>query len=355
VHDYLLVMRGAERTFAAMAACWPGASIHTLLYDELGTRRAFSERLVKTSYLQRFGAGQSNFRRLLPLFPGAARRLDVSGCRLVVSSSSAFAHGVRAAPGAVHVSYCHSPFRYAWHERDRALSESPRLMRPVTGALLSRIRRWDVEASRHVTHYIANSRITQRRIEQFYGRESRIVHPPVEVERFHLAEPGDYFLVVSEIVRHKRVDLALEAARLAGQPLKVVGTGPELKALTARYGDSAEFLGRVKDSELTALLAGARASIVPNVEEFGIAAVEAQAAGRPVVALAHGGTAETIVDGETGVLVDSQDPKVFADALSSVDFDRFSSTRIRRHAAENFSTAAFMRRLKAEVERLVGD
>jgi glycosyltransferase involved in cell wall biosynthesis len=353
VHDYLLVMRGAERTFAAMAACWPEAPVYTLLYDRDGTDGEFDGRDVRTSYLQATRAGQAGFRRLLPLFPSAARRLPVDEHELVVSSSSAFAHQVRARPGAVHVSYCHSPFRYAWFERERALEERGRLTRPALRLALGHARRRDLAAAREVTHYIANSQITRERIQRFWGRDAAVVHPPVEVERFATGEPEDYLLVVGEVTRHKRTGFALEAARRAGISVKVVGTGPDLERLRATYGGSAEFLGRVADADLAPLYAGARALVLANVEEFGIAAVEAQAAGRPVVAAAAGGALETVVDGETGVHVPEGDLDAFAEALRETDFDRFDPTAIRRHA-ERFSTGAFRRRLRAEVTRVAG-
>ena len=179
VHDYLLVLRGAERTFAAIADLFPAAPVFTTLYSEEGTGGQFAGREVAQSWLSRFGVGQQGFRRLLPLYAGAVERLPVSGFELVVSSSSAFAHGVRPASNAVHVCYCHSPFRYAWHERARALEETPRLLRPVMSQFLDRARRWDLEASRRVTAYVANSAITRARIGDFYGRESVVVHPPV--------------------------------------------------------------------------------------------------------------------------------------------------------------------------------
>lgn len=350
-HDYLLVMRGAERTFAAIAGCWPRAPIYTTLYDARGTEGRFEGREVKTSYLQRLGVRQRGFRLMLPLYPRAVERLPVAGHRLVVSSSSAFAHGVRPGPGALHVCYCHTPFRYAWHEREFALAEAPRPLRPLLGAALERVRRWDLEASRRVDRYIANSRRVQERIERLYGRESVVIHPPVEVERFGPRSPRDYYLVVGELVPHKRVDVALEAARLAGAPVRVVGSGPELARLRARF-PGAEFLGRVSDAELARLYAEARALLVPNEEEFGIAAVESQAAGRPVVATAAGGVLETVVDGETGVLVPGGGVDGFAEVLREVDFDRFDPAAIVGHA-EGFSAARFRERLKAEVERLL--
>jgi glycosyltransferase involved in cell wall biosynthesis len=344
-------MRGAERTFAAMAECWPGAPIHTLLYDEHGTHGAFAGRDVRPSYLQRAGVSQSTFRRLLPLFPRAAEHLDVSRHQVVISSSSAFAHGVRPGEHAVHVCYCHSPFRYAWHERERALEEVGRPLRPLVAAALGRIRRWDLGASQRVTQYVANSKITKRRIEEFYGRDALIVHPPVDVERFRIGQPEDYLVVVSELVAHKRVDLALEAARLARRRVKVVGTGPDLEQLRARHGDHAEFLGRVPDDRLVELYSRASAGLVCNVEEFGIAAVEVMASGRPVVALDAGGPQETVIDGATGVLVGDQTPEAFAEAIGQTDFARFDPERIRRHAVESFAREVFQERLR----RVVGE
>ena len=352
VHDYLLVMRGAERTFASMAAAWPDAPIHTLLYDEQATRGAFAGRCVVTSRLQRLGHSQQTFRRLLPLCPKAVERLPVAHHGVVISSSSAFAHGVRPAPGAVHVSYCHSPFRYVWHERATALRELPRPLQPALRLLLDEVRRWDVEASGRVTHYLANSAITQQRIHDCYGRESIVVHPPVEVHRFAPAEPEDWFLTVSELVRHKRIHIALEAARRASRRIKVVGTGPDLSWLRREYGADAEFLGRVSDEELEHLYPRARAFVMANVEEFGIAAVEAQAAGRPVLAADAGGARETVVEGETGHRFRVDDVDALAAAMVEPALDRFDPGHIVANA-QRFSVAAFTTRLRREVDRAV--
>src|SRR3954451_16593931 len=350
VHDYLLVLRGAERTFAAISECWPDAPIHTLLHDEEVTAPAFGGRTVHTSYLQRLRIRQQGFRKLLPLYPPAIERMRLYQYDAVISSSSAFAHGVRAAADADHVCYCHTPFRYAWHERGRALAEAPRPLRLPLKLLLPTIRRWDVRASGRVTHYIANSQISRERIERAYGRSAPVAPPPVDVDRFSIGVAEDFFLITTELVAHKRVDLALEAARKAGVKVKVVGEGPDLPRLKQLHGATAEFLGRVDDDELASLFARTRALIVPNVEEFGIAAVEAQAAGRPVVAADGGGAKETVIPGVTGVLVSLGDVDSLAEALPHPDFDRFNSTDIRRHA-QGFSKAAFRRRFVAEVER----
>lgn len=350
-HDYLLTMRGAERTFAEIAACWPTAPIYTLLYDEQAVADGFAGRAVHTSGLQRLGASQRSFRYLLPFFPGATERLPVAEYDVLVSSSSAFAHGLRPGPNALHVCYCHSPFRYAWFERERAETEAPRLARPLMRRTLKRIRSWDLEAAKRVSHYVANARITQERIEQLYGVEAEIVHPPVAVERFAIAKPEDFLLFVGQVVPHKRVEVALEAARLAGRPIKVVGAGPDLPRLEALFGGpDVEFLSNVSDGRLTDLYARCIALVVPNIEEFGIAAVEAQAAGRPVVAVNRGGVRETVIDGETGVLVDGEDAAALAAALRDTDFTRFDPATIRANA-ERFSAANFRQRFKSLVDR----
>ncbi len=346
-HDYLLVMRGAERTFAAISDLYEHAPIFTLLYDERGTNGRFRGRSITTSALQRLGVDQSSFRRLLPLYPLAAQRLRPPPCDVVLSSSSAFAHGIHVPPRAVHVCYCHAPFRYAWYEQARALSEAPASLRPLLRLVLAQMRRWDLAASRRVDVYVANSRLTQERIERYYGRGSQIIHPPVETTRFAPGEPGDSLLVVSEVVRHKRVQLALEAARRAGAPIRVVGSGPDHAALSEAYPE-AEFLGRASDEELVELYASARAVITPSIEEFGITAVEAQAAGRPVIAPAAGGALETVLDGQTGRLATPDDADSFAEAIRGVDGLRFDPARAVQNA-ERFSVEAFQRRLSSLV------
>jgi glycosyltransferase involved in cell wall biosynthesis len=348
-HDYLLVLRGAERVFAQMADMYPGAPLLTLLYDREATEDRFAAHEVITSPLQRLGAAQSDFRRLLPLYPWAVGRLKAPPCELLLTSSSAFMHGLSAPPGAVHVCYCHAPFRYAWYERARALSEAPPLLRPPLRGLLAAVRRWDLAASRRVDRYVANSRLTQERIARFYGRESEIVYPPVDTARFEPGEPGEHLLVVSELVRHKRLHVALEAARRARAPIRVVGSGPDHEALAAAFPE-AEFLGRVGDRELDRLYATARAVLVPSMEEFGITAVEAQAAGRPVIAAAAGGLLETVLDGVTGRLVPLDDVEAFRTAVEELDGLAFDPAVARRNA-ERFSIEAFRRGLDAQVER----
>ncbi len=351
-HDYLLVMRGAERTFAAIADLYPDAPILTLLYDEDGTDGRFAGRTIRTSPLQRLPVDQSSFRRLLPLYPWAAERLSGDGAEILLTSSSAFGHGIRAPAGAVHICYSHTPFRYAWYEQERALSEVPAPLRPPLALQLRWMRRWDRRASTRVDHYIANSELTRERLKRCYGRDSVVVHPPVEIKRFRPGTPGESLLVVSEVVRHKRVHVALEGARRAGLPIGIVGSGPDRAALGEAYPE-AEFLGRVSDVELVELYATARAVVVPSREEFGITAVEAQAAGRPVVAAATGGALETVLDGETGCLATLDDPDSFAAAMRRVDSLPFEPEKAVANA-ERFSVDEFRRRLGAEVSKISG-
>jgi glycosyltransferase involved in cell wall biosynthesis len=266
---------------------------------------------------------------------------------LVLSSSSAFAHGVRVPEGAIHLCYCYTPFRYAWYEQDRALAETPLLLRRALRSQLRRIRRWDLAASRKVDAYFAISRLSQERIKRYYGRDSTIIHPPVETSRFAPGEPGEALLIVSELVRHKRLHVALEAARRARAPIRVVGSGPQHAALSAAYPE-AEFLGRARDVELAELYAGARAVIVASMEEFGITAVEAQASGRPVIAAAAGGALETVIDGETGILAQLDDVDSFQRAIEGIDAMSFEPARAVENAAR-FSVEAFQRRFLQEV------
>ncbi|HSZ14190.1 MAG TPA: glycosyltransferase [Solirubrobacteraceae bacterium] len=351
-HDYLLVMRGAERVFAAIADLYADAPIYTLLHDPRGTGTRFSDHAITTSPLQRLGVDQSSFRRLLPLYPAAVRRLKLPETDVVLSSSSAFAHGVRTPHGAVHVSYCHAPFRYAWDEQHQALRELAAPLRPLLRRQLQHMRRWDLAASARVHSYIANSQLTRERIKRYYGRDAPVIHPPVETHRFAPGEPGDALLVVSEILRHKRLHVALEAARRARAPIQVVGAGPHHSALRDAYPE-AQFLGRVSDTELAQLYAGARAVLMPGVEEFGITAVEAQAAGRPVIAAAAGGALETVVDGRTGRLVALDDVDAFARAIHDIDQLALDPDHAVLNA-ERFSVAEFQRRLAAHVNEIVG-
>src|SRR5689334_22115653 len=214
VHDFLLDLRGAERVFAAICDAWPEADVFTAVYDESGTERRFADRAPKASFLQRLRPTSRTFRPLLPLYPHAIESLDLRGYDTVVSSSSAWAHGVLVDPGAVHVCYCHNPFRYAWSEREATLEARNPLVRPALRLLLNRWRQWDWIAAQRVDRYVANSALTAGRIRRYLGRDAAVLHPPVELGRFAIApadELGDYYVVLAELMAHKRIDVAVRA------------------------------------------------------------------------------------------------------------------------------------------------
>jgi glycosyltransferase involved in cell wall biosynthesis len=355
VHDFLLDLRGAERVLAEICAAWPEADLLTAVYDEAGTEGRFAARRPITSFLQRVRPTARSFRALLPLYPHAIEAFDLRGYDTVISSSSAWAHGVLVDPGAVHVCYCHNPFRYAWNEREATLRARHPLVRPPLRLLLSRWRQWDWIAAQRVDRYVANSRTTAARIRRYLGRESTVLHPPVRTERFHAAPAervGDSYVVLGELVAHKRVDVAIQAFNALRRSLLVVGDGPELRRLRRLAGPTVRFAGRVSDECVAELLARARALVVPATEEFGIAAVESLAAGRPVIALGEGGVLESVIEGVTGTFYGANLPEALAAAVAG--FDPASiDPRACRAAAERFGAERFRAELRAIVEAAV--
>jgi glycosyltransferase involved in cell wall biosynthesis len=353
VHDFLLDLRGAERVFSTLCEIWPEADIFTPVYNERGTEGRFAHRTIKTSYLQRLRPTARNFRALLPLYPLAVESFDLSGYDLVVSSSSAWAHGVIPAPGAVHVCYCYNPFRYAWNARDTTLAQRDPVTRAALAVIFSRWRRWDWIAAQRVDVYLAISGTTRKRIARYFNRESAVIYPPVETTRFSPGPVQDYYLIVSELMPHKRIHVAVEAFNRLGRPLVVAGDGPELQRLRRLAGPTVRVEGRVSDARISELAQGCRAMIVTATEEFGIAAVEAQAAGRPVIAHASGGARETVVEGVTGTFFGDLEPAVLADAVRSFDDGAIDPAACARNA-DRFSVARFRRHMRDAVEEARG-
>ena len=349
MHDFLVSVRGAERVFLAMCDLWPDADVFTPIYDERGTEGRFAHRNIHTSFLQRLRPTARTFRALLPLYPAAIESFDLSSYDLVISSSSAWAHAVICEERTVHVCYCHNPFRYAWNERHRTLAERGE---PITRAALRsffrRWREWDWIAAQRVDRYITNSRTTQARIRSYFGRDSHVVHPPVETSRFAPAQPDSHYLVLSELMSHKRIDTAVRAFTKLGLPLVVAGDGPDRRRLRRLAGPSVRFASRVSENEAARLLATCRALVVTAVEEFGIAAVEAQAAGRPVIAASAGGALETIVEGVTGCFW-TGGPDELAEAVRSFDPDAVDPRACVANA-RRFDTEIFRRSLPREIE-----
>jgi glycosyltransferase involved in cell wall biosynthesis len=283
------------------------------------------------------------------MYPHAIESLDLRGYELVISSSSAWAHGVLVDPGATHVCYCHNPFRYAWSEREATLAARNPLTRPPLRALLSRWRQWDYIAAQRVDAYIANSSVTQARIRRYFGRESTVLHPPVELSRFSPGPVGAHYLVLAELMAHKRIDVAIRAFNALGLPLVVVGDGPEWRSLRRLAGPTVRLTGRLSDGEVADLLRSTRALIVTAEEEFGIAAVESLASGRPVIGLRAGGVLETVTEGLTGVFYDdADDPASLAAAVRAFDVAAVDPLDCVA-AARRFGVETFQEQLRAIV------
>src|SRR4051812_48282663 len=353
VHDFLLDLRGAERVFAAICDAWPEADVFTAIYDEQGTEGRFAHRSPNASFLQKLRPTARTFRPLLPFYPHAVESLDLRGYDVVVSSSSAWAHGVLLDPGAVHVCYCHNPFRYAWSEREATLAARSFLTRPALRYVLSQWRQWDWIAAQRVDAYVANSAVTAARIRRYFGRESAVVHPPVELSRFAPGPVGEHYLVLAELMAHKRIDVAIRAFNALGRPLVVVGDGPEYRRLRRLAGPTVRLTGRLSDGEVAELLRSAKALVVTAAEEFGIAAVESLASGRPVIALRSGGVRESVREGRTGAFYDDgDDPRALAEVIDTFDPGAIDP-RDCITAARGFGVEPFQERLRAIVAAAV--
>jgi glycosyltransferase involved in cell wall biosynthesis len=353
IHDFLVDVRGAERVFAALCDLYPQADVYTAVYDERGTEGWFSHRDVNTSFLQRLRPTARTFRGLLPLYPYAMEAIDLSSYDLVISSSSAWAHGVLVDPDAVHVCYCHNPFRYAWNARDPTLAKRDPLSRAALAVILKRWRQWDFIAAQRVDGYVANSETTRRRIGRYFNRDATVLNETVDTERFTATEDvGEPYVVLSELMEHKRIDLAVRAFNRLGLPLLVVGNGPDARRLQRIAGPTIRFTGRLSDARVADVLARARAVVVPATEEFGIAAVEAHAAGRPVIALREGGARETVIEGVNGVFFDQPSVDALAEAVHGFDPMAIDPQACVR-SAERFDVARFRRGMSAIVEEAV--
>lgn len=358
VHDWLTGMRGGEKVLEAICELYPGAPIFTLLHVPGQVSPPIERHRIRTSFVQAIPGASGLYRQLLPLFPLAVELFDLDDYDLVISSSHCAAKSVIRSGRAVHVCYCHSPMRYAWDQFDAYFGPDQvgrlrsRMLRPVMAALA----RWDAATAGRVDRFLANSQYVAGRIQRYYNRRSIVVHPPVDTA-FYSPNEADHrdtdlsFLVVSALVPYKRLDVAIEACRLLGARLTVVGRGPELSRLQQLGGDVA-FVGWRTDEEIRQLYRRSTAVLLPGVEDFGIVPVEAQACGIPVVALASGGAAETIIDGVTGVLVADPSVRAFAEGMQTVAGWRLDPAPIRANA-ERFSRDRFMTEFENAVEDAV--
>lgn len=342
VHDYFVQMGGAERVAEAMHESFPSAPMYTTvaLPKSLPGRLRMAD--IRTSPLQHLPSIERRFRHYFMLYPFAVENFDLSEYDLIFSSSSGYAKGVRRRRNAIHVCYCHTPMRWVWRYDDYVARERfGRLERTLLPAVLWPLRQWDLRAARQPNYYIANSRLVAERIKKIYGREAHVIPPPIDVNRFHMSnEVDDYYLVLSRLMPYKRIDLAIEACKRMNRRLIVIGDGPDRKRLEKLGDDRIEFLGRQPDKIVNYYAARCRALLFPGEEDFGMAPLEANAAGRPVIAYRAGGAVETVEENVTGVFFDQPSSFSLGEAIEKFEGMRFDQYTLRRHA-EKFDRSVF--------------
>lgn len=348
VHDYLVQDGGAERVLLAFHELYPRAPIFTLFHDPEHTHVGFKDADIRPSKLNRLPFARRHYQWYLPLMSEAVESIDLSGYDLVLSSSSNFAKGVIATPESLHVCYLHTPTRFLWQERLGYVNDipQPRLIKRLLPAYLHHLRQWDQLAAMRPDILLTNSHTSQMRIRRFYARDSEVMPPPVDVDRIPLStNPGSYWLTGGRLVVYKRFDLVVRAFAKLNLPLKIFGVGPEMDKLRKMAGSRTEFLGHITDEAKIQLFREAIAFLHPQIEDFGITAVEAMAAGRPIIAFGQGGASETVMDGVTGTFIEMQTWEDIGNAAIRFDPSRYDPRKIRAHA-ETFGKAAFQKRLK---------
>jgi glycosyltransferase involved in cell wall biosynthesis len=350
-------MRGGEKVLEALGELFPSADILTLVHVPGSISPRIARHRIRASWISRLPGIRRYYRACLPLFPSAIEQFNTDRYDLVISVSHCAAKSIVATRGR-HLCYCLTPMRYAWDQFEEYFGPA-RVGRTASLALapiLAHLARWDRATAARANRYVAISQYVARRIGRYYNREASVVYPPVDTAFYTPdgSQPDRAFLIVSALVPYKRLEVAIQAAARARVPLRIAGSGPEearLRREAARTGANVEFLGRVDDERLRTLYRGAAALVFPGEEDFGIVPVEAQACGRPVIALGRGGALETVVDGVTGILVDEPDVDAFADAMNATATRTFDPTAIRAHA-ERFSRKRFLEEITHEISSL---
>jgi len=361
VHDWLTGMRGGEKCLEVFCELYPDADLYTLVYVPDRVSPTIRRMNVRTSWLNRLPAAPRYFRYLLPLFPNAVERWDLSSYDLILSSSHCVAKGVLP-HHALHIAYVHTPVRYVWDLHDAYFAGASGSFLSRVGLSLFRayLQKWDVKSAARVHHFIASSANIAEKIERLYGRQSKVIYPPVDVARFSVGpDPRPFYLIVSALVHYKRIDVAIEAFNALKLPLKVVGSGPLRRSLEQRADKNIEFLGWLDDAKIAQLYASCQALIFPGEEDFGIVPLEAQASGRPVIALKRGGLLETVIgleespseENPTGIFFGEQNVASLCAAVRLYERNRhrFKPTLIRARA-ERFSRERFKQEIAAHID-----
>jgi len=356
VHDWLTGMRGGEHVLESLIGLFPAADIFTLVHVAGSVAPAIEARPIRTSFLQRLPGAPRRFRQYLPLFPLAVSRFDLRGYDLVLATSHCVAVGARAPATAGHLVYCFTPMRYAWTFEGAYVARVPALARGALRVALAGLRRWDRAAGRRAGHLGCISQHVATRIRQVWERDAHVVYPPVRTAFFQplaAAARGDAYLCVSALTPYKRLDIAVDACTKLGRPLDVIGTGSELARLRRRAGPTVRFLGWQPDEVVRQAVARCRAFLFPGEEEFGIAPLEATAAGRPVIAYGRGALTETVVDGVTGLFFREPTVAALIDALERSEVTGWSAEKIREHALR-FSEDVFRTEMTTLVAGALG-
>jgi glycosyltransferase involved in cell wall biosynthesis len=359
VHEWLTVYAGSEKVLARMLDVFPEADLFAVVdFLPQDQRPLLGGKRAETTFIQRLPRARTRYRSYLPLMPFAVEQLDLAGYDLVISNNHAVAKGVRTAPDQLHVCLCHSPMRYAWDLQEQYLRAAG-LGRGVRGALtraiLHRLRTWDRATAAGVDRFIAISDFIAGRIAKAYRREATVLRSPIDAAAFPLqTDKGDAYLAASRMVPYKRMDLIVEAFRqMPDRRLTVVGDGPQEKRIrrAAAGAENIEFLGRVTDRELADRMGAAKAFVFAALEDLGLMPIEAMACGTPVIALARGGTAETVKDGETGVLFGRQSVESIRTAVERFEqIDGWDAAAIRVRA-ETFDQSHWRQRFSEIIQQ----
>jgi glycosyltransferase involved in cell wall biosynthesis len=353
VHDWLNQMGGAEDVLEHLIRYYPDAPVYTSLFAPDLMPDHYQQWDIRTLWTDRLPGIHTGQQRYLLAYPLAFGGLDLSEYDVVLSNKSGFCHGIRTGPNALHICYCLAPTRYVWDVKAYLERESFGLSVQMAARLAARVlKRWDYAAAQRVDHFIAISTEIQARIRHHYGRESAIIYPPAEVAERFTPTPAhdDYFLVVSRLIPYKRIDLAVQACTQLGLPLLVGGKGRDRERLKAMAGPTVQFLGFVPDDDLPDLFARCRAFIFPGLEDFGITPVQAQAAGRPVIAFKGGGALDTVIPGKTGVFFEEPTVESLIHALQNLDEHDYDPAVIRQHAMQ-FDSSVFEDAITTYVEQ----
>jgi glycosyltransferase involved in cell wall biosynthesis len=352
VHDYLNQYGGAERVLEEFLEIWPTATVFTSIFDPKKMPEKYKSWNIVTSWLDRLPFIRKRHQMFMPLYPHAFESFDFSEFDLVISSSSGFAHGILTGPQTLNICYSHSPPRFLWSYHEYVMRERlGKLAQLAISPFIPRLRVWDRVAADRTDHWISTSRVVQRRLQGYYGKDSVIIPPPVNTGNFTVGEGrGDYFLLLMRLVGWKVPQIVVDACTLLNLPLVVAGDGREFDNLKHRAGPTVRFVGRVNDEEMRPLYRDAKALILPSEEDFGITPLEAMASGRPVIAFRRGGALDTIREGVTGIFFDEQTVPSLGEALDRFETMAFNPATIRRHV-ERFDSVQFRTDLLAFVEQ----